>query len=253
VLASGCTVVTPLHCQVVVKSQILAGGRGLGKFTNGLQGGVHIVHADKAMDLAKQMLGETLVTKQSGPAGKPVNTLYIAKKMKLAREMYFAILLDRKTAGPVIIACSEGGTSIEDLAEKYPEKIIKVPVDIRTGLTDAQAATVVDGLQVRGDKNKAQDQIKALYKLFTSADCTMVEVRSCFAHCSPSGRVWCCGHVVRVGDASMLAPLCLLAPCDALRRRSTRWPRRWTAASSPQMPRSASTTTPTSARRPPLP
>lgn len=162
--------------EVVLKSQILAGGRGLGKFTNGLQGGVHICTADKAVDLAKQMLGGTLVTKQTGPAGKPVNTLYVAKKMKLAREMYFAILLDRKSAGPVMIGCSEGGTSIEDLAEKYPDKIIKIPVDIRTGITDAQALEMAKGLKVTGDINAAANQIKALYNLFVKSDCTMVEV-----------------------------------------------------------------------------
>ena len=104
--------------EVVLKSQILAGGRGLGTFTNGLKGGVHITTAANANTLAKKMLGATLVTKQTGPAGKPVNTLYVAKKMKLKREMYFAILLDRKSAGPIMIGCSEGGTSIEDLAEK---------------------------------------------------------------------------------------------------------------------------------------
>lgn len=135
--------------QVVIKSQVLAGGRGLGKFTNGLQGGVHIAKTDKALELAKQMLGGTLVTKQTGPAGKPVNVLYVAKKMKLKREMYFAMLLDRATAGPLMIGCSEGGTSIEDLAEKFPEKIIKIPVDIRVGLTDAQAMQMVEGLKVR--------------------------------------------------------------------------------------------------------
>ena len=94
--------------QVVVKAQILAGGRGLGTFTNGLQGGVHIVPAADAPALAARMLGGTLVTKQSGPAGKPVGTLLIARKMALAREMYLAILLDRKAAGPVVVACSEG-------------------------------------------------------------------------------------------------------------------------------------------------
>ncbi len=82
-----------------MKSQILAGGRGLGKFTNGLQGGVHLCSAAEAPELAKKMLGGTLVTKQTGPAGKPVNTLLIAKKLKLVKEMYFAILLDRATAG----------------------------------------------------------------------------------------------------------------------------------------------------------
>lgn len=162
--------------EVVIKSQILAGGRGLGKFTNGLQGGVHIAKAAEAAELAKKMLGGTLVTKQSGPAGKPVNTLYVAKKMKLAREMYFAILLDRASAGPIIIACSEGGTSIEDLAEKFPEKIIKVPIDIRKGITEEQVAKVVDGLAVKGDKKAAGQQIRGLYDLFVKADCTMVEV-----------------------------------------------------------------------------
>lgn len=133
-----------LLAQVVIKSQVLAGGRGLGKFTNGLQGGVHIVHKDEALKLAKQMLGGTLVgsramlaaprpahtaagmpamclpncsrlpanlmlhsafwcplqvTKQTGAAGKPVNTLYVASKLKLVNEMYFAILLDRTTSG----------------------------------------------------------------------------------------------------------------------------------------------------------
>ncbi|KAI7836379.1 hypothetical protein COHA_009742 [Chlorella ohadii] len=162
--------------EVVVKSQILAGGRGLGKFTNGLQGGVHICKADEAPGLASKMLGGTLVTKQTGPKGKPVNTLYIANKMKLKREMYFALLLDRKSAGPVMIGCSEGGTSIEDLAEKFPDKIVKIPIDIRTGITDEQAMQMVEGLKVQTDKKAAAEQIKGLYRLFVEKDCTMVEV-----------------------------------------------------------------------------
>eukprot|EP00877_Chromochloris_zofingiensis_P014137 jgi/Chrzof1/8978/Cz03g31200.t1_SCL2[v5.2] len=162
--------------EVVIKSQILAGGRGLGTFTNGLKGGVHIVKVNEAIELAKKMLGGTLVTKQTGAAGKPVNTLYIARKMKLKREMYFALLLDRSTAGPVMIGCSEGGTSIEELAEKYPEKIVKIPMDIRVGITSTDAAQMVDGLKVTGDKKAAAQQIKNLYKLFDDCDCTMVEV-----------------------------------------------------------------------------
>jgi len=116
------------------------------------------------------------VTKQTGEEGKPVNTLLIAKKMKLVNEMYFAIALDRATAGPMIIACSEGGTSIEDLAEEFPEKIIRVPIDINAGITDAQAAQVVEGLQCKTDKAAAADQVKKLYKLFVESDCTQVEV-----------------------------------------------------------------------------
>mmetsp|Transcript_31237 Transcript_31237/g.74499 ORF Transcript_31237/g.74499 Transcript_31237/m.74499 type:complete len:426 (-) Transcript_31237:120-1397(-) len=162
--------------EVVIKSQILAGGRGLGTFTNGLQGGVHIIKTSEVGEYAGRMLGGTLVTKQSGPAGKPVNTLLLAKKMSLAKEFYFAIFMDRSSGGPLIIACSEGGTSIKDLAESSPEKIVKVPIDVRTGPTDEQIATVVDGLGVSGSRDDAAGQIRALYNLFVDKDCTMVEV-----------------------------------------------------------------------------
>lgn len=159
-----------------MKSQILAGGRGLGTFKNGLKGGVHICKVEEVEGLAKQMIGQTLVTKQSGAEGKPVNCLYIAQKMQLQNEKYFAILLDRGSGGPLVIACSEGGTSIEDLAEKYPDKIIKVPIDINEGITEEQASKIVDGLEVSGDKAAAVDQVKGLYQLFVESDCTMVEV-----------------------------------------------------------------------------
>jgi len=162
--------------EVVIKSQILAGGRGLGTFANGFQGGVHVIKSEQVSEYADKMLGGTLITKQSGPAGKPVNTLLLAKKMNLVAEKYFAIMLDRSTMGPLIIACSEGGTSIEDLAASHPEKIIKVPIDIVAGITDAQAMEVAEGLKVSGDKAAAAAQIKALYALFKECDCTMVEV-----------------------------------------------------------------------------
>jgi len=170
--------------EVVIKSQILAGGRGLGHFIpndrqgfiNQLQGGVHIIKTSDIPAYAKDMIGGTLVTKQSGPAGKPVDTVLIAKKMALAREFYFAIMMDRVSQGPMIIACSEGGTSIEDLAESNPEKIIKVPVNLEEGITDAQIDEVVTGLTCSGDKKAAGEQIRALYNLFVDRDCTMVEV-----------------------------------------------------------------------------
>jgi len=162
--------------EVVIKSQILAGGRGLGTFKNGLQGGVHIIKSTKVKEYATKMLNQVLVTKQTGPEGKPVNTLLLSKKMNLVNEMYFAILLDRMTGGPMVIACSEGGTSIEDLAESNPEAIIKEPIDPVAGMTDANASRIVKGLKVSGCETAAADQIKALYKLFTDADCTMVEV-----------------------------------------------------------------------------
>jgi succinyl-CoA synthetase beta subunit len=162
--------------QVVIKSQILAGGRGLGSFTNGLKGGVHVIKTSEVAQYAGKMLGGTLVTKQSGPEGKPVNTVMLAKKMNLTKEMYLAIMLDRASMGPVIIACSEGGTSIEDLAASHPDKILKTPIDINVGITDEQATAVAKGLEVTGDLAAAAEQIKALYRLFTESDCTMVEV-----------------------------------------------------------------------------
>ena len=162
--------------EVVIKSQILAGGRGLGTFTNGFQGGVHVIKSSEVATYADKMLGQTLVTKQSGPEGKPVNTVLMAEKMDLVNEMYFAILLDRAFGGPVVIACAEGGTSIEDLAEKFPEKIKKVPIDIVEGMTDQQAKDIVSALEITGNKDDAVTQVKALYGVFRSSDCTMVEI-----------------------------------------------------------------------------
>eukprot|EP00536_Pseudo-nitzschia_multiseries_P015159 jgi/Psemu1/217068/e_gw1.832.12.1 len=164
--------------EVVIKSQILAGGRGLGHFVTGnkLEGGVHIIDTSEVERYATDMIGGTLVTKQSGPAGKPVNTVLLAKKMALQKEFYFAIMMDRESQGPMIIACAEGGTSIEDLAESNPEKIMRVPVSLQDGITDEQVSTIVEGLGVSGDPNAAGDQIRALYQLFVDKDCTMVEV-----------------------------------------------------------------------------
>ncbi|KAK4273025.1 hypothetical protein QN277_021499 [Acacia crassicarpa] len=169
--------VFPNENELVVKSQILAGGRGLGTFKNGLKGGVHIVKTDQAADIAGKMLGQILVTKQTGPQGKLVSKVYLCEKLSLVNEMYFAITLDRKTAGPLIISCRKGGTSIEDLAEKFPDMIVKVPVDVFEGLTDEGAAKVVDGLAPKvADRNKSIEQVKNLYKLFCECDCTLLEI-----------------------------------------------------------------------------
>ncbi|MCD7467418.1 hypothetical protein HAX54_004839 [Datura stramonium] len=169
--------VLPNQNEVVVKSQVLAGGRGLGTFKNGFQGGVHIVKADQAEEIASKMLGQVLVTKQTGAQGKVVSKVYLCEKMSLVNEMYFSIILDRVTAGPLIIACRKGGTSIEDLAEKFPDMIIKVPIDVFKGISDEDAAKVVDGLAPKvADRNDSIEQVKKLYKLFCETDCTMLEI-----------------------------------------------------------------------------
>lgn len=169
--------VFPGESELVVKSQVLAGGRGLGKFKNGFQGGVHIVKADKIEETAGKMLGQILVTKQTGSQGKIVSKVYLCEKLSLVNEMYFAIMLDRTSAGPLIIACKKGGTSIEDLAEKFPDLIIKVPIDVFKGITDEDAAKVVDGLAPKvADRNNSIEQVKKLYKLFCECDCTLLEI-----------------------------------------------------------------------------
>lgn len=169
--------VFPNQNEVVVKSQVLAGGRGLGTFKNGFKGGVHIVNVDQAEETASKMLGQILVTKQTGAQGKVVSKVYLCEKMSLVNEMYFSIILDRATAGPLIIACRKGGTSIEDLAEKFPDMIIKVPIDVFKGISDEDAAKVVDGLAPKvADRNDSIEQVKKLYKLFCETDCTMLEI-----------------------------------------------------------------------------
>ncbi|XP_020210506.1 succinate--CoA ligase [ADP-forming] subunit beta, mitochondrial [Cajanus cajan] len=169
--------VFPNEKELVVKSQILAGGRGLGTFKSGLQGGVHIVKTEQVEDIAGKMLGQILVTKQTGPQGKIVGKVYLCQKLSLVNEMYFAITLDRTSAGPIIIACRKGGTSIEDLAEKFPDMIAKVPIDVFEGITDEDAAKVVDGLAPKvADRNKSIEQVKNLYKLFVDCDCTLLEI-----------------------------------------------------------------------------
>merc|ERR1711935_1240029 len=125
---------------------VLAGGRGLGHFVNPpLQGGVHILDsAAKVGEYAKKMLGNTLVTKQTGAAGKPVNFLLLSEKFQIKRERYFAILMDRASGGPVLIGSKVGGTSIEDIAAADPTAIIKMPVDIMTGITSEQAQSMAN-------------------------------------------------------------------------------------------------------------
>ena len=111
---------------LVVKAQIHAGGRGKGTFKNGFKGGVHVIeNSAQAAEIAGKMIGQTLVTHQTGPEGKLVSKVLIAKSVDISRELYFAVLFDRASSKHAIIASTEGGMNIEEVAEKTPEKIIK--------------------------------------------------------------------------------------------------------------------------------
>src|SRR5579864_9361822 len=123
----------------MVKSQIHAGGRGKGTFTDGFKGGVKFCKTKaEARDLAARMLGNTLVTAETGPAGRKVQTVYFTVASDIKKEYYVAILLDRASSRPVIVASTEGGVEIEKVAHDTPEKLFKVFVDPAYGLADFQ-------------------------------------------------------------------------------------------------------------------
>ena len=163
---------------LVVKSQIHAGGRGKGTFTNGFKGGVHLAKtASQVKDLAAHMLGQTLVTRQTGPAGRVVNKLLVAEALEIKRELYFAILIDRETSGPLIIASTEGGVEIEKTAEESPEKIIRELIDPALGLQPYQTRKIAKQLGFASTEMRAACKLfSSLYRLFISSDCSMVEV-----------------------------------------------------------------------------
>src|SRR6476469_4002869 len=137
---------------VVVKSQIHAGGRGKGTFKSGFQGGVKLCKtADEVFEKAKAMLGNVLVTKQTGPEGRLVRKLLVAAAPEIKKEYYLAVLLDRATSRPVIMASTEGGVDIEEVAEKTPEKIIKEWIDPAVGIMPYQARKIAAALGLKGE------------------------------------------------------------------------------------------------------
>ena len=163
---------------IVVKAQIHAGGRGKGSFKNGFKGGVHVRKTpDEVRDVAAKMLGQILVTHQTGAAGRLVNKVLVAESADIAREIYFAVLLDRATAAPLIVASTEGGVEIEAVAAKSPEKIIREPIDPLAGLQPYQARKLASQLGFESSQLKnASKLFEGLYRTFIAYDCSMVEV-----------------------------------------------------------------------------
>ena len=163
---------------LVVKAQIHAGGRGKGTFTNGFKGGVKLCTTPaEAGELAEKMLGQTLVTHQTGPTGKVVRKVLVVESVDIAREVYVAILMDRASEAPVVVASTEGGVEIERVAEEHPEKIIREPVHPLVGLQPFQALKLGRQLDFRGDQLKAASKLLMnLYNLFVSLDCSLVEI-----------------------------------------------------------------------------
>jgi succinyl-CoA synthetase beta subunit len=163
---------------LVVKSQVHAGGRGKGTFKNGFKGGVHVVDTpEEAQEKAAQMLGQILVTHQTGPEGKLVSKVLIAKSVDIAKEYYFAVLFDRTASCHAIIASTEGGMNIEEVAEKTPEKILKVLVHPTLGIQSHQCRRIAASLGLTGPlMNQAVKLFTAVYNMYLKCDCSLIEI-----------------------------------------------------------------------------
>jgi len=164
----------------VVKSQIHAGGRGAGKFQDNPdgKGGVRVVKSlDEVRTSADEMLGHVLITKQSGPAGKEVKRIYVEDGCDIARELYLGMLLDRETSRLTMMASTEGGMEIEEVAEATPEKILKVSIDPATGMTEDDAKGLAEGLGLEGGQiTSGVALMLAVYKAFTELDASIIEI-----------------------------------------------------------------------------
>ncbi|MEZ5669354.1 MAG: ADP-forming succinate--CoA ligase subunit beta [Alphaproteobacteria bacterium] len=164
----------------VVKSQIHAGGRGAGRFKNDPdgKGGVRVVKSiDDVRANAQAMLGQVLVTKQTGPAGKEVKRIYVEGGCDIARELYLSLLIDRASSRVTVIASAEGGMDIEEVAATRPEAITKVAIDPAVGMQPFHARRVAFGLGLKGGEVKSATKfLIAMYKAFTDLDASLVEV-----------------------------------------------------------------------------
>jgi succinyl-CoA synthetase beta subunit len=163
---------------LAIKAQVLAGGRGRGTFTNGFQGGVHMVtKPGQAGEFASKMLGSTLVTKQTGEGGRVCSAVYVMEAVATKRETYLSIMLDRSAAGPIIVVSPRGGMSIEDVAHDTPEAIHSTVCDLSAGPSPAQLSKMAAFSEFKGTSaDLFKTAVLGLWRMFKATDCTMVEV-----------------------------------------------------------------------------
>ncbi len=186
-VASGATL-------MVVKSQIHAGGRGKGTFKSGFQGGVKLCKtADDVFEKAKAMLGQVLVTKQTGPDGRLVSKLLVAAAPAIKKELYLSVLLDRASSRPLMMVSTEGGVDIEEVAAKTPEKIVKETIDPAVGMMPYQARNLAAALGIKGDLiNPAAKLLLGVYKTWWECDAAMVEINPLCIIEGPDGKDTMC-------------------------------------------------------------
>ena len=207
----------------VVKSQIHAGGRGKGKFKEasaGDKGGVRIAKSvAEVNEFARQMLGATLVTVQTGPHGKQVNRLYIEEGSDIDKEFYLSILVDRETSEVSFVVSTEGGVNIEDVAQMTPEKIVTFSVDPATGIMAHHGRTVARALKLSGDLAKQAE--KLVTQLYTPS----------------SPRTWRCWRSIRWSSPSRAICGCSTPRCHSTATRSIVIPTWWRCATRPRKTR----------------
>ena len=189
---------------VVVKSQIHAGGRGKGRFVEEPeQSGVVLARsAQEARENAERMLGNTLVTIQTGEAGKTVTTLFVEEGLDIARELYLGIVIDRETSSPVLITSTEGGMAIEEVAAETPDKIFNEPFDVVDGLSAEQAHAVGVSLGLEGESlENAVEFLPALCRFFVESDCSLAEVNPLVV--TGGGQLLCLDSKISFDDNAM--------------------------------------------------
>eukprot|EP01138_Halocafeteria_seosinensis_P010452 gb/GECG01010672.1/.p1 GENE.gb/GECG01010672.1/~~gb/GECG01010672.1/.p1 ORF type:complete len:463 (+),score=91.86 gb/GECG01010672.1/:1-1389(+) len=178
------------EAELIVKAQIHAGGRGKGHFIpSGYKGGVQICDTpEEVKERTSNMLGQYLVTKQTTSEGQLCKNVLVNEGISIDRECYFAILMDRNSGGPAIVASTEGGVDIEEVAEKNPSAIVTLPVDINKGLIQDDALKLADKLKFTGEKReKAAYQFQRLYEFFIGTDATQVEINPLVEGSVPGG------------------------------------------------------------------
>ncbi|CAG9110597.1 hypothetical protein JYU34_011044 [Plutella xylostella] len=164
--------------EYVVKAQILAGGRGKGHFDNGFKGGVHLTkNSNEIVDLAKNMLGHKLITKQTPKEGILVDKVMVAESVNIKRETYLSIVMERSYNGAALVASPAGGMDIEAVAADTPHLLKTIPIDIFEGVTDKVAEEVAEFLEFKGPlKKKCAEEVKKLWQLFSKVDATQLEI-----------------------------------------------------------------------------
>src|SRR6202051_577926 len=164
----------------VVKSQTHAGGRGAGKFKDAPEGkaGVRLAKSlDEVKEAAAAMIGHTLITKQTGPAGRLVRRVYVEAGCDIKRELYLSLLIDRSVSEVVVIASTEGGMEIEEVAEHHPEKILRAPVDPASGISGFHARKLAFGLGLEGKQVATFTKfVTSIYEAFVALDAAIVEI-----------------------------------------------------------------------------